>query len=133
MSQTPIAMALSESKGYWEQLELTPPHLTYLILSLFLITYALFTSFIRNRLHLSEPPLAMLVGIILGPYVLNVITPRKWELEDDIMQEITRVIVGIQCFVVGIGLSACLFTRDDTDHLQNYLSIIFTDTGSLLL
>jgi len=86
----------------WKQLEPTPAHLTYLILSLFLIMFTLFTKFIRNTLHLSEPPLAVLAGIILGPALLGVITPRKWGLEDKIMQEITRVIVGIQCFAVSI-------------------------------
>ena len=51
----------------WEQVEPTPPHITYLVLTSFLITYCLFTTFIRNRLHLSEPPIALLFGIILGP------------------------------------------------------------------
>jgi len=86
----------------WKQLETTPAHLAYLILSLFLICFALFTKLIRNTLHLSEPPLAVLVGILLGPALLGVITPRKWGLEDNIMQEITRIIVGIQCFAVSI-------------------------------
>lgn len=59
----------------WKQIEATPPHLTYLILSLFLITYALFANFIRNRLHLSEPPLALASGILLGPRGLGWLTP----------------------------------------------------------
>lgn len=84
----------------WEQLEPTPAHLTYLILPGFLIIYALFTELIRNTFHLSEPPLAVLLGIILGPNVTGVITPRKWGLDDRIMMEVTRVIVGVQCFTV---------------------------------
>jgi hypothetical protein len=47
----------------WSQLEPTGPHLTYLVLTSFLIVYALFSLMIRNRLHLSEPPLATLFGI----------------------------------------------------------------------
>lgn len=42
----------------WSQLEPTPAHLTYLVLTSFLIVYALFSVLVRNRLHLSEPPLA---------------------------------------------------------------------------
>lgn len=60
----------------WDQIEATPSHRTYLILSAFLIVYTLFASFIRNRLHLSEPPLALLFGIILGPRGLGWLTPN---------------------------------------------------------
>jgi hypothetical protein len=62
----------------WKQLELTAPHVTYLTLTSFLILYALFSLMIRNRLHLSEPPLATLFGIITGPRGLNLITPYTW-------------------------------------------------------
>lgn len=48
----------------WSQLEPTGPHVTYLVLTFFLILYALFSLMIRNRLHLSEPPLATLFGIV---------------------------------------------------------------------
>ncbi|KAL3425419.1 Na+/H+ antiporter [Phlyctema vagabunda] len=95
----------------WDQLELTAPHITYLTLSGFLILYALFSQFIRNNLHLSEPPLAVLFGILFGPYVLDIISPLKWGMNDKIMQELTRIIVGIQCFAVGIELPKLYFNR----------------------
>lgn len=60
----------------WDQIEATPSHKTYLILSAFLIVYTLFASFIRNRLHLSEPPLALIFGILLGPKGLAWLTPN---------------------------------------------------------
>lgn len=91
------------------QFEVGPAHLTYLLLSLFLIIYALFSRFIRNRLHLSEPPLALLFGIIFGPYVLDILTPQKWGLGDNIVQETTRLIVGIQCFAIGVELPRYYF------------------------
>jgi len=95
----------------WEQLELTPPHITFLILPLFLIAYCLFSKLIRNSLHLSEPPLAVIFGIIFGPVALNVLRPREWGINDEILQEITRVIVAIQCFAVGIELPKHYFYR----------------------
>ncbi|KAH8793423.1 Cation/H+ exchanger [Hyaloscypha finlandica] len=95
----------------WSQLEPTAPHVAYLTLSLFLIIYALFSLFIRNVLHLSEPPLAVLYGIILGPNVLNIVTPRQWGMNDQILQEVTRIIVGVQCFAVGIELPKHYFRR----------------------
>lgn len=104
----------------WKQLEPTPAHLCYILISTFLIIYALFSSFIRNRLHMSEPPLATLVGIAFGPKGLNAITPLEWGLTDTMIQESvrssypisgamlkrlqTRIIVGIQCFAVGVQL-----------------------------
>jgi NhaP-type Na+/H+ or K+/H+ antiporter len=100
----------------WDQLEPTPSHLSYLLLSSFLLVYCLFATFIRNRLHLSEPPLALLLGILLGPKVLGWLTPSVcdqqgcggqvggWGLGDNIIQESARVILGIQVFTIGITL-----------------------------
>ena len=55
--------------------------------------------------------MAVLYGIILGPNVLNVITPRHWGMNDEILQEVTRIIVGVQCFAVGIELPKHYFRR----------------------
>lgn len=120
----------------WEQIEATPPHLTYLLLSTFLISYCLFSTFIRNRLHLSEPPLALLVGIALGPRGLQWLNPNfcgvrgcpdlpgneigGWGWGDDIVQEATRVIVGIQVFVVGVELPKYYASR----HWKSVLMLL---------
>lgn len=94
-----------------KHLEFTPPHLTYLILTSFLILYALFSQLVKNRLHLSEPPLAALVGIAFGPKAAGLLDPQKWGLEDNITQEATRIIVGVQVFVVGVELPKAYFAR----------------------
>lgn len=60
----------------WDQIELTPPHMIYLTLPLFMIVYVLFAKLIKNIVHLSEPPLALIIGIILGPAVLGWLTPN---------------------------------------------------------
>ena len=88
----------------WSQIEPTPPHITYLILTSFLLLYALFSLLIRNRLHLSEPPLATIFGIVTGPKGLNILTPYKWGFSDDVVHEFTRIIAGVQCFAVGLEL-----------------------------
>ncbi|KAJ9498027.1 hypothetical protein H2202_006630 [Exophiala xenobiotica] len=91
----------------WPQIEPSTPHLTYLLLSFFLILYALFSELIRNRAHLSEPPLATLTGIVFGPRGATILDPiDKWGWEDNITQELTRIITGVQCFAVGIQLPA---------------------------
>lgn len=88
----------------WKQLSPTPSHITYILLSGFLILYALFSKFIRDRLHLAEPPLATLFGILSGPACLNVIDPQKWIDKDSTTEEITRIVVGVQVFVIGVEL-----------------------------
>ena len=95
----------------WSQIEATPPHLTYLLLSAFLITYALFSHFIRNALHLSEPPLATLLGIIFGPSGFNVLDPTNWGFQDHVTQEVTRVIIGVQVFVIAVQLPKAYLAR----------------------
>lgn len=96
----------------WPQIEPTTAHLTYLLLSFFLILYALFSELIRNRAHLSEPPLATIAGIAFGPQGATVLDPiNKWGWEDNITQELTRVITGVQCFAVGIELPAGYLKR----------------------
>ena len=94
-----------------KHLEPTGPHFTYLIVSTFLILYALFSSFIRNRLHLSEPPLATLVGIAFGPEGADILNPTRWGLEDNVTQEAARFIVGLQVFTVGVELPKTYFSR----------------------
>jgi len=109
----------------WDQLEPTPSHVGYLTISSFLLVYALFSLFIKNSLHLSEPPLAVLFGILLGPYVLNVINPTEWGHDDPFLQEFTRIILGVQCFAVGIELPKYYFRRHWKSVLY-FLSPIMT-------
>jgi sodium/hydrogen antiporter len=90
----------------WPEIEPSTSHLTYLLLSFFLILYALFSELIRNRAHLSEPPLATLAGIIFGPRGATILDPFKWGWADNITQELTRVVIGVQVFTAGIELPA---------------------------
>lgn len=94
-----------------KRLEPTAAHLLYLILSIFLVLYALFSQFIRNRLHLSEPPLATLVGIAFGPRGACLFDPQTWGWEDNVTQELSRIIVGVQVFAVGVELPRKYFKR----------------------
>ena len=89
----------------------TPVHLLYVLLSTFLLVYALASFPIRNTLHLSEPPLATLIGIIFGPRGFDFLNPTKWGIEDNITQETTRVIVGLQVLSVGVELPKRYFSQ----------------------
>ncbi|GAD98723.1 Na(+)/H(+) antiporter [Paecilomyces variotii No. 5] len=88
----------------WDQLKPTPLHLSYLILSTFLVFYTLFSTWIKNRLYLAEPPLATALGFFLGPRCTSILQPRAWYLGDHVTQELTRLTIGMQVFVVGLEL-----------------------------
>jgi NhaP-type Na+/H+ or K+/H+ antiporter len=98
--------------GHWKQLEPTGAHLTYLLLSTFLIVYALFSSFIRNKLHLSEPPLATLVGIAFGPRGAGMITPDKWGYGDNAVQEFVSVYIFGLLFSLSFDVCLRAFIQD---------------------
>ncbi|KAK5087719.1 hypothetical protein LTR70_006820 [Exophiala xenobiotica] len=92
-------------------LEPSGTHLIYLVLSFFLILYAIFSEFIRNRIHLSEPPLATLTGIAFGPVAVDVLGQAEWNLQDNITQELARVITCVQVFAVGLDLPSKYIKR----------------------
>jgi hypothetical protein len=48
----------------WSQLEPTPAHLTYLLLSGFLISYVLFVRFLRNRREYKRETLDHVLGAV---------------------------------------------------------------------
>lgn len=98
--------------------QLTTRPQQYLTISTFLIIYALFSLLIRDRLHLSEPPLALLYGVLLGPAALRVLAAPHddnsgWAslTTDASTQELTRVVLALQCFAVGIELPARWFRQ----------------------
>lgn len=97
-------LRIKANPGSIPELEPSVSHLVYLVLAFFLILYALFSELIRNRLHLSEPPLATLTGILFGPLAVDLFGSAEWRLQDNITQEMARVITGVQVFAVGLDL-----------------------------
>ena len=41
----------------------------------FVVIYGLISFFVKERMYLSEPLLAVTVGIVIGPHVLNWVDP----------------------------------------------------------
>lgn len=105
--------------------EVTPPHLAYAFLGGFgvfhlgftiklladhvVVIFGLFSSFIKERLRLGEAPVATVVGIIIGPHCLKLFDPYKWGGDDEevtweITLEVTRVVIALSVFAVGVEL-----------------------------
>ncbi|TXT15977.1 hypothetical protein VHUM_00480 [Vanrija humicola] len=89
--------------------EVNAVHLAYTILGAFTVIFSLVSLLVREKLYLGEAPIATVVGIILGPYVLNLFDPYGWggnkqHVTDEITLEVTRVVIAIGVFAVGVEL-----------------------------
>ncbi|BEI82911.1 hypothetical protein CcaverHIS002_0307790 [Cutaneotrichosporon cavernicola] len=83
-------------------------HLAYTILGGFTVLFGLFSLFIKERLYLGEAPLATVVGIICGRYAAKIFDPISWggkeSVIDEITLEVTRVVIALGVFSVGVEL-----------------------------
>ncbi|PWN50292.1 hypothetical protein IE53DRAFT_298146, partial [Violaceomyces palustris] len=90
------------------ELELSSLNLISVFLGLFIILYGSFSYLIKERLFLGEAPIAVLLGICLGPYGLGKVL--GWnesdgdQLNDDVSLAMSRVVIGIQLTLVGVQL-----------------------------
>lgn len=88
----------------WEHLNITDPHLVYIILGGFTTIFMLCSSFIKERLYIGEATVATLCGVIFGPHAANLIDPNSWGSTDIITIEFSRIVLVVQCFAIGVEL-----------------------------
>ncbi|CAH7683973.1 Sodium/hydrogen exchanger family-domain-containing protein [Phakopsora pachyrhizi] len=94
--------------------EATPTHLALSLLPAFMVIFGLFSAFVKERLYIGEAILAVAFGIILGPYVSGVFDPRSWNEGvgfDDMTLEVTRVVIALSVFAVGVELPKAYILR----------------------
>lgn len=83
----------------------TSAHLSYLILSLFLVSYALFCKLIRSRLHYVRIPAGHACRHSpLAPEATVSLICNDGDWEDDTIQEVMRMVVGVQVFAIAVEL-----------------------------
>ncbi|SOV04827.1 related to Na+/H+-exchanging protein [Ustilago sp. UG-2017a] len=85
------------------------------VLGGFIVIYGLLSYVVKERLYLSEPLLAVMAGIIVGPYVLNWVDPISWgtiEETNEVTYQLTRIVVGIQVLFCGISLPKAYLWRE---------------------
>ncbi|KAF2138856.1 uncharacterized protein K452DRAFT_233609 [Aplosporella prunicola CBS 121167] len=95
----------------WHHLEITRPHLVYIILGGFTSLFMLCSSVIKERLYIGEATVATLCGIIFGPHAANLINPLDWGNTDLITLEFSRIVLVVQCFAVGVELPKAYMER----------------------
>lgn len=88
----------------WEHLDITKPHLVYIILGGFTSLFMLCSSFIKERMYIGEATVATLCGVIFGPHAANLINPNEWGSVDIVTVEFSRIVLVVQCFAVGVEL-----------------------------
>ncbi|KAJ1020085.1 hypothetical protein NDA16_004365 [Ustilago loliicola] len=94
--------------------EVTPVHLVYVGLGLFICIFSYLSLFIKERLYLGEAPIAAAFGIIVGPIAIDLFNPASWGNEDgitpggvatdEITLEIMRVTIALSVFAIGVEL-----------------------------
>lgn len=87
----------------------------YSVLGGFIVIYGLGSYVAKDRLYMSEPLIAVTVGIITGPYVLGWVDPRSWgnyEQTSYVTYEFSRLVVGVQVLFTGISLPKAYLRRE---------------------
>lgn len=87
----------------------------YAVLGGFIVIYGLVSYVAKDRLYLSEPLIAVTVGIITGPYVLGWIDPLSWgstENTNYVTYEFSRLVVGVQVLFTGISLPKAYLRKE---------------------
>ncbi|WWD18709.1 hypothetical protein CI109_103163 [Kwoniella shandongensis] len=96
--------------------EVTAAHLAYTFLGGFVVIFGMLSLFLKERLYIGEAPIATALGIIIGPHCLKLFNPGKWAggdetVVDDITLEVTRVVIAISVFAVGVELPKAYMKR----------------------
>ena len=95
----------------WEQLAIDKPHLAYLIIGGFTSLFMLCSLFVKEKLYIGEATVATICGIIFGPHAANLIDPGTWGNTDKITVEVSRIVLVVQCFAVGVELPKAYMER----------------------
>jgi Na(+)/H(+) antiporter len=88
----------------WSHLDVTDPHLVYVILGGFTTLFMLCSSFIKERMYIGEATVATICGVIFGPHAANLIDPNSWGSTDIVTIEFSRIVLVVQCFAIGVEL-----------------------------
>ncbi|KAH8104782.1 Sodium/hydrogen exchanger family-domain-containing protein [Cristinia sonorae] len=96
--------------------EVTIPHIAYAALGGFVVFFGMFSLFIREKLYIGEACWAFLFGVVIGPYGANIFDPRGWgngdlEVGNEITLEVTRVVLAIGVFAIGVELPKAYMAR----------------------
>lgn len=98
-------------------LQVSAPGLAYICLGGFIVLFSMISLLVKEKLYINEVVLGTGFGIIIGPYVANVFTPREWgPLENTITLEVMRIVLATGLFAVGVELP-CAYMKEHAKSL----------------
>ncbi|GAA5820293.1 hypothetical protein JCM10212_005861 [Sporobolomyces blumeae] len=119
----PVNASLYEGSGTFEEAshemfsvvtEVNVVHLAITILTLFITFFGLFSGFIKERMYIGEAIIATCFGIAFSAYGAGIFAPRTWaegHHADEITLELTRIVIALSVFAVGVELPKAYVLR----------------------
>lgn len=89
-------------------------HLAITLLTLFITFFGLFSGFIKERMYIGEAIIATCFGIAFSAYGAGIFAPRTWaegHHSDEITLELTRIVIALSVFAVGVELPKAYVLR----------------------
>ncbi|KAJ7061635.1 Sodium/hydrogen exchanger family-domain-containing protein [Mycena amicta] len=101
---------------HFDPFEVSVAHIAYAALGGFVVLFGMFSLLLRERLYIGEACWAFLFGVVIGPYGANIFNPRGWagdnvETVNSITLELTRVVLAIGVFAIGVELPKAYMRR----------------------
>lgn len=90
-------------------------NLALVVISGIVLVLGLFSNYIRDQTWLSEPMLAMLLGVIAGPFLLDLL-PSSWSRYDTLLEVVARL-------TLAIGLMAAALRLPDRYTVRHWKSL----------
>ncbi|KAG1815926.1 Sodium/hydrogen exchanger family-domain-containing protein [Suillus subaureus] len=98
-------------------LQVSAPGLAYICLGGFVVLFSMISLLVKEKLYINEVVLGTGFGVIIGPYVANLFTPREWgPLESTVTLEVMRIVLATGLFAVGVELP-CAYMKEHAKSL----------------
>lgn len=98
-------------------LQVSAPGLAYICLGGFVVLFSMLSLLVKEKLYINEVVLGTGFGVIIGPYVANVFTPREWgPSQNTVTLEVMRVVLATGLFAVGVELP-CAYMKEHAKSL----------------
>ncbi|KWU45517.1 Sodium/hydrogen exchanger, partial [Rhodotorula sp. JG-1b] len=89
-------------------------HLAITVITVFITVFGMFSGFVKERLYVGEAIVATMFGVAFSGYAAGIFAPRTWDEghhTDEITLELTRIVIALSVFAVGVELPRAYVLR----------------------